>query len=143
MDVVFGDTSGQQGKSELVGTDGLPAKESIEAAHRALEAKAYPVTRVYCSDDGIVCLEREGTTPIRLNELSPKRSRIAALKRCQALLELIPEHDPARGFPISDTGKGLTYSQYREQTYVACLQSNEIEARRVHAAEEKRRRYGL
>lgn len=106
-----------------------------------LTAAAHPVTRVYCDDEGIVCYERANADPIRLNQVSPKRSRKTAGERLLGLLDMIPdEHAIERDFPISRTGMGLTYNQLKMQTVEAVLKSREIEGVRVEDLEAKRKK---
>lgn len=102
-------------------------------------APAHPVTRVYCDGEGIVCYERSGVEPIRLNEVSPRRSRDTAKERLFALLDMVEENSIERDFPISRTGHGLTYNQLKMQTVQACLQSKDIEAKRKDEFEKKRK----
>lgn len=106
-----------------------------------LSVAGHVVTRVFCNDEGLVCYERDGLPPQRLNEVSPARSRKAALERCKALLDMIPEGDVTRLLPISATGTGLTYDQLKEQTYYACKKSREVEAQREDMMAARMKKY--
>lgn len=115
----------------------------IPGEDNTLQAAGYPVTRVYCDGRALVCYERDGAAPIRLNEVSPSRSRKAALERCIALLDMVPdERAVERDFPISSTGHGLTRNQLKAQTMEACMRSREIEKKLKNEfdAKVKRRR---
>lgn len=104
-----------------------------------LTAAAHPVTRVYCNESGIVCYERMGAEPLLLNSISPKRSRVEALRRCVGLLDSIPdENSIERNMTISLTGVGLTYNQLKMQTFQACGQSKQIEAKRREELSSRR-----
>jgi len=107
----------------------LPGDEKNK--QEILRVQANPVTRVFCDESGIVCLERLNSPPIQLNAISPKRSRQEALRRTIALLDEIPDENAIeRDFPISVTGQGLSRNQLKEQVYTACLRSREIEQKR-------------
>lgn len=113
----------------------------VDGDRNPIEVAAHPVIKVFCDQEGIVCYARHQEAPIRLDQVSPKRSRVAALERCAGLLKNYPEGTPERDMPISITGLGLTYEQLKIETYEACLRSREIEAERTEAAEAKRARY--
>lgn len=105
------------------------------------EASAHPVMRVYCDEEAIVCYERYEASPIRLNAVSPARSRNEALKRCIGLIAAVPEHSQERMWPISKTGRGLSYEQLKSQTAAACRLSKELEKKReLEFADKKRKR---
>jgi hypothetical protein len=109
-----------------------------ESVINPLSVAAHPVTRVYCNSDGIICYERDNAEPIMLNQISPKRSRVAALQRCVSLLD--GETDEiVRRCPISPTGVGLTYNELRQQTAQACLESRQLEGARAEEIDAKRR----
>jgi len=110
-----------------------------------LEVAAHPVTRVYCDELGIIRFERQDADPIVLAPGDPKRSRVAALRRVEAILEPFhgDENDPMRKFPISDTGVGISYDGIREETIRACEKSKRIEKERKQKFEDKMRKYKL
>lgn len=96
---------------------------------KRLEANIYPVTKVFCDDGGFVSYERDGTAPIVVDAASPSASRKAADKRRKALMRGA-EREAKRTdsqvifmLPISNTGRGLTYNQFDEQTDKAIAQS--------------------
>lgn len=103
-----------------------------------IRVSAHPVTRVYCDKHGIVCYERHHDTPIRLDQVSPKRSRLEALRRCDALLDENKD-ELMRRMPISSTGIGLTYNDLKVQTYNACLKSREVESKIRDTIDSKRK----
>lgn len=103
--------------------------------------QAHPVTRVYCDEEGIVCYERSGAEPIRLNQVAPKRSRQSAKERLFAIMDMSDEYSVERDFPISTTGYGLTCNQLKMQTVEACLKSRDIEAERFEAFKKKQKRF--
>lgn len=115
--------------------------QPAEGDESPLLVSKHPVTRVYCDAEGIVCYERDGASPIRLNQVSPRRSRVEALRRCVALLESIPdEYSPERDFPISTTGIGISYNQLKMQTYQSCMKSREVETQRAELFKKKERK---
>jgi hypothetical protein len=113
------------------------------SAVEAIRVAAHPVTRVYCDADGIVCYERYGANPILLNGLSPKESRVAALQRCNAMLEEQPDDGLSRDLPISATGVGITRNQLKLQTAQACKRSKVIEQERKAKMDAKAVKYKL
>lgn len=120
-------------------------KEGITDQRSLLEIQAHPVTRVYCDELGIVCFERHQAEPLKLSIGDPKRSRISALRRVEALLDGFRgnETDFRRLLPVSETGVGLNYEQLREQVVRACYKSREVEARRREQFEKKKERYNI
>lgn len=120
-------------------------KAGISDQRSLLEVQAHPVTRVYCDELGIVCFERHQAEPLKMAVGDPKRSRVAALRRVEALLDTFRgnETDFRRMMPISDTGVGLTYDALREQVVQACQQSREIQARRDEQFQQKKDRYKI
>lgn len=116
-------------------------------AESPLTIAAHPVTRVYCNDEALVCYERDGADIIRLNEVSPERSRSEARRRCKSLLDflfrggIVDLSSLAMHEPISTSKTGLSYRQLAEQTTVAIAQSKAKEAEReaMFAAKRKRR----
>lgn len=113
---------------------------AVDGDTNPLTATAHPVTGVYCDAEGIVCYERYNATPIRLNQLSPRRSRDVAKERLFGLLDMVDEKDVERDFPISRTGDGLTYNQLKMQTVAACQKSMVLGASIAGDVESKRQR---
>ena len=114
---------------------------TTEGDNSPLKVAAHPITRVACDAEGIVFYERYDAEPIRLNAVSPKRSRQEALRRCVALLDALPgEQAMERDFPISASGRGLSYNQLKQQTFEVCKRSQDIEGERRQELNEKRSR---
>jgi len=122
---------------------GMIVMPEHDKAAEAIRVAAHPVTRVYCDVDGIVCYERYGAEPILLNGLSPKASRVAALQRCNAMLEEQPDDGLSRDLPISATGLGLTRNQLKMQTWDACKRSKIVEQERVDKMRAKADKYKI
>lgn len=130
--------------------DNKPFKDDEDAPDQEtlLSIMAHPVTAVYCDREGIIWYERYDFEPLKLNMISAQRSRQTALRRLKALFEMHGEdpddpYSPLLQQRISDSGRGLTYKELREQTMLACIKSRELEAKRAEDAEAKRRKYGL
>lgn len=127
----------------------LPDGES-----KSFEHQAHPVLRVYCDKEGIVCYERDGADPVRLNQVSPAASRRAAVQRCRSLL-MMQSSKPVKHsqeldlqalefmIPISPSGSGLSYRLLAEQTFLAIEQSKKIELERTAMFEAKKKRYKI
>lgn len=122
-----------------------------EQQYSPLEVSSHVVTRVYCDNDGLVCYERDGAEDIKLNAVSPKRSRVEALRRADSLLDgMLHDTDGSASdialnmaLPISITGNGLTYGQLKTQTMDAVLKSRKVEAEKSEALQQKIERYKL
>jgi hypothetical protein len=115
---------------------------------RRLDANLHPVTRVYSDADGIVWYERRGADPLPISAGSPRLSRIEALRRAEATdaanRRQMSRKDGHEAIvldlrPISESGFGLSYREYREQTIAAVLESRR---RETGLAEAAARRYG-
>lgn len=121
---------------------------------KGLEHQAHPVMRVYCDTEGIICYERDGADPVRLNQVSPESSRRSAVQRCRALLDMqatkkiTSAHDIDLNaiefmMPISPTGLGLTFRQLAQQTLEAMEKSKMVEVERTAMFEAKKKKYKL
>ena len=107
----------------------ISGKKFDDNAEPTAYAEGCPVTKVYCDEVGIVCYEREGAASIPLGS-TPGASRLAALRRCDALLEYCKhnsntpsEYTTKRTTRISPYGKGVTYAELADQTLAACKTS--------------------
>jgi hypothetical protein len=111
-----------------------------------LEVAAHPVTQVYVDENAIVCYERFEADPIKLNAVSPLRSRQAAKKRADAACEHAPEINGRHLWDvrIAETlDVGLTYRELVAQTRMAIEQSFELEKQLTDEAVKKAKRYGI
>ena len=116
---------------------------AVDGDENPLAASAHPVMEVYCDAEGIVCYRRHNAAPLRLNQLSPRRSRDVAKERLFGLLDMVDEKDVERDFTISRAGMGLTYNQLKMQTVVACQKSRQLGGEIAMAVEAKRQRYKI